>query len=502
VLARGRRNGGGGGGPRPPGASAGGAGQNSNGGGGGGGDVPLAVYMHDELACLLMEWVQAVCGRWGVAVRNFTTAFGDGRVLCLLVRRRRWGARGRRVWARAAGCSGARLSGEGPPVRAEASVGRRSCGPPLAASHKRPSRPLHPRQVAYYLPNALDVAAVYCPDADAERAAAAADFEALAGGLSSDERLAPGGWCALFDAGGCVRDGSAERHRAGVARNFAAAHRAARSLGAVPQMLSAGDWAEHGPDERAVLLYVAFLCARLLETSREDRAAHVLQSAWREARARRAGEAARGAGAVCLEIHSRGTGPRSAQLLCGAPTYGARALPCLRLTATNPAPNRRGAHAPAVVGRRGGRRPAPRARVAVPPRRRAPAGRRARDQGGGGRRAGGVARARGAGAAGGPAGEARGGGDPHPGGPSRSRGRRRWGLDVCVCRSRLPDHPWHPALGQSLSRSLFVWLDAPPPPQRQWRCAGAVARRTRAALAVQSAWRGAMARQELERLRW
>ncbi|KAI8475158.1 MAG: hypothetical protein J3K34DRAFT_517600 [Monoraphidium minutum] len=221
VLARGRR------GPRR--ALPGAAGARAAAGGAGAGDVPLAVYMNDELACLLMEWVQAVCAQWGVAVRNFTTAFGDGRVLCLLV--------------------------------------------------------------AYYLPNALDVSAIYSPDADAERAAAAADFAALAEGLASDERTAPGGWCALFDAGGCVRDGGADRHRAGVAANFAAVHRAARSLGAVPEMLSSGDWAEHGPDERAVMLYAAFLCGRLLETSREDRAAHVLQRAWRDHRARATGSA-------------------------------------------------------------------------------------------------------------------------------------------------------------------------------------------------------------------
>lgn len=52
---------------------------------GGKGEVPLAVYMNDELACLLMEWVQAVCMQYRVGVANFTTCFGDGRVLCLLV---------------------------------------------------------------------------------------------------------------------------------------------------------------------------------------------------------------------------------------------------------------------------------------------------------------------------------------------------------------------------------------------------------------------------------
>ncbi|GBF95503.1 hypothetical protein Rsub_07853 [Raphidocelis subcapitata] len=184
-------------------------------------EVPLAVYMNDELACLLMEWVQAVAMQSGAAVRNFTTCFGDGRVLCLLV--------------------------------------------------------------AYYLPNALDAASIYVPEPFPEDEP---DPEPAA-----DELHRPGGWCAMFDAGGCVRDAAAERHRAGVAANFAAVHRAARSLGGVPEMLSPSDWAEHGPDERAVMLYSAFLCNRLLECSREDRAAHIIQRAWRDACARKSGSA-------------------------------------------------------------------------------------------------------------------------------------------------------------------------------------------------------------------
>lgn len=47
--------------------------------------MPLAVYMHDELLSALQEWVQAVCAAYDVGVQNFTTCFGDGVVLCLLV---------------------------------------------------------------------------------------------------------------------------------------------------------------------------------------------------------------------------------------------------------------------------------------------------------------------------------------------------------------------------------------------------------------------------------
>lgn len=49
------------------------------------GAAPLVVYMKDELVSLLLQWVQAVAAQQGVAVQNFTSCFGDGRVLCLLV---------------------------------------------------------------------------------------------------------------------------------------------------------------------------------------------------------------------------------------------------------------------------------------------------------------------------------------------------------------------------------------------------------------------------------
>jgi abnormal spindle-like microcephaly-associated protein len=101
----------------------------------------------------------------------------------------------------------------------------------------------------------------------------------------------PAGWCAVYEAGGCIKDAAAEAHKKGVHANFAAVHAAARALGGVPEMLSPSDFIAHGPDERAVILYAAFLCSRLLEVSKEERAAHVIQSAWRLGKAKAAGEA-------------------------------------------------------------------------------------------------------------------------------------------------------------------------------------------------------------------
>ena len=40
----------------------------------------------NELVCLLFQWCGAVCANYCAAVRNFTTSFADGRLLCLMVR--------------------------------------------------------------------------------------------------------------------------------------------------------------------------------------------------------------------------------------------------------------------------------------------------------------------------------------------------------------------------------------------------------------------------------
>jgi hypothetical protein len=316
-------------------------------------EAPLGVYMNDELAGQLMEWAAAVAGRYGVAVRNFTTCFGDGRVLCLLVRGR-W--RRARLRARRAGGGGASHAGwssrapraaasEGKPLPPPAQTPRRLVSDLLVKAARLRQRagpcppgplpcPPPPSQVAYYLPNALDASSIYAPDPSAGPPPAP-EAEPLGG----SEALAPGGWCAAFDAAGCVRDAAADAHRAGVAANFSAVHRAARTLGGVPEMLSPSDWAEHGPDERAVMLYLGFLCARLLDCSKEERAAHAIQSAWRESRARRAGEAPR------LERGGRPAAgqPRPAACVrrgCSLPVLAAQARPSPTCALPVPAPPR------------------------------------------------------------------------------------------------------------------------------------------------------------------
>ncbi|WIA17340.1 hypothetical protein OEZ85_014203 [Tetradesmus obliquus] len=276
VLARVRQSG-----TRPlvPAAAAAG-GRRSDGRGGVLLQAPLGVYMNDELLATLMDWVQAVCRAYDVSVANFTNCFGDGVVLCLLVH--------------------------------------------------------------YYLPNAIDIGQIYVtkqrkeaaagpshrltndlgPDSDDQSlldgAASIATASQLGFGQQQQQQpfgAAPGpppsvansvalpngrdawnsrgggaSWYAEFDASSfaAAEDPAAEDNR-GIAGNFRVVHRAAKALGGVPEMLSSKDFAEHGPDERAVILYVAFLCGRLLECSKDDRAAHIIQRAWRQSRANTAG---------------------------------------------------------------------------------------------------------------------------------------------------------------------------------------------------------------------
>ena len=78
-------------------------------------------------------------------------------------------------------------------------------------------------------------------------------------------------------------------HIAGVTSNLHQAQAAAQALGDIPPILSAPNFLEHGPDEKAVIIFVSFLCARVLEVSKEDRAAQVIQQWYRQRRAWRPG---------------------------------------------------------------------------------------------------------------------------------------------------------------------------------------------------------------------
>ena len=58
-------------------------------------------------------------------------------------------------------------------------------------------------------------------------------------------------------------------------------------IGGIPVMLKTTDMSNTIPDEKTVVTYVSYLCARLLSVRNEQHAAAVIQSAWRRYRAHR-----------------------------------------------------------------------------------------------------------------------------------------------------------------------------------------------------------------------
>uniref|UniRef100_A0A8C6X5Q7 Assembly factor for spindle microtubules n=1 Tax=Naja naja TaxID=35670 RepID=A0A8C6X5Q7_NAJNA len=67
-------------------------------------------------------------------------------------------------------------------------------------------------------------------------------------------------------------------------RNFQLINAAVSDLGGVPAMIQHSDMSNTIPDEKVVIIYVSFLCSRLISLSKEIRAAQLIQSAWRKYR--------------------------------------------------------------------------------------------------------------------------------------------------------------------------------------------------------------------------
>ena len=57
-------------------------------------------------------------------------------------------------------------------------------------------------------------------------------------------------------------------------------------IGGVPVMLKTSDMSNTIPDEKSVITYLTYLCARLLSIRNEQKAATVIQLAWRRYQAR------------------------------------------------------------------------------------------------------------------------------------------------------------------------------------------------------------------------
>ncbi|XP_042321051.1 abnormal spindle-like microcephaly-associated protein isoform X2 [Sceloporus undulatus] len=67
-------------------------------------------------------------------------------------------------------------------------------------------------------------------------------------------------------------------------KNFQLIDAAVSHLGGIPEMIHYSDMSNTIPDEKVVIIYLSFLCARLLELSKEIRAARLIQTTWRKYR--------------------------------------------------------------------------------------------------------------------------------------------------------------------------------------------------------------------------
>ncbi|XP_046320875.1 abnormal spindle-like microcephaly-associated protein isoform X2 [Marmota monax] len=65
-------------------------------------------------------------------------------------------------------------------------------------------------------------------------------------------------------------------------KNFYLVRSAVRDLGGIPAMIHHSDMSNTIPDEKVVITYLSFLCARLLDLRKEIRAARLIQTTWRK----------------------------------------------------------------------------------------------------------------------------------------------------------------------------------------------------------------------------
>ncbi|XP_036058918.1 abnormal spindle-like microcephaly-associated protein [Onychomys torridus] len=70
-------------------------------------------------------------------------------------------------------------------------------------------------------------------------------------------------------------------------RNFHLVRSAVRDLGGIPAMIHHSDMSNTIPDEKVVITYLSFLCARLLDLRKEIRAARLIQTTWRKYKLKR-----------------------------------------------------------------------------------------------------------------------------------------------------------------------------------------------------------------------
>eukprot|EP00210_Caulerpa_lentillifera_P009279 g8844.t1 len=176
---------------------------------------------------LLLSWVQTVVNQYGATVKNYKTSFADGSVLCYLI--------------------------------------------------------------CHYLPAYMNPDSVYVAEmpSDIKEEVFGAPNTGTCSSISEEEfssedeeevELKKYG---VYSGHGWMNKKTFRKHREGIVQNFSTVFSIMRALGGIPETISASDFEEQGPEESAVQLYVAFMCARLLQVSKEERAALTIQKMWK-----------------------------------------------------------------------------------------------------------------------------------------------------------------------------------------------------------------------------
>ena len=179
---------------------------------------------YDRRLALLLTWVQTVVSQFGASVKNYHASFADGSVLCYLI--------------------------------------------------------------CHYLPSYMEPKQVYIADTTEAIKEEISRHSSIDSGsdveeFESDDDDMDLKQFGVYSGKGWMERGTFKKHRAGILQNFGAVFSVMRALGGIPETISAMDFEEQGPDETAVILYVSHMCARLLQVSREERAALTIQRMWK-----------------------------------------------------------------------------------------------------------------------------------------------------------------------------------------------------------------------------
>jgi len=84
-----------------------------------------------------------------------------------------------------------------------------------------------------------------------------------------------------ISVGSTVNSTCFEKYLENEKKNFKCLFSKVNELGGVPILISTGDMSNTIPDEKITVTFIAYLAARLLDLSREIKAARTIQLAWR-----------------------------------------------------------------------------------------------------------------------------------------------------------------------------------------------------------------------------